>query len=398
MTARQSTTVEFIVLAALLNAMVAMSIDTMLPAIGRIATDLGAAHANDRQLIITIFFAGMMAGTLVYGPLSDATGRKPAIFAGLAFYAMGALLCLFSHDFTTMLVGRTLQGFGASGPRTVSIAMVRDGNSGAAMARVMSFVMSVFMLVPIMAPSIGQAVLLVASWRAIFAGFLVMALVSTLWLAYRQRETLPPERRSRLALGALFRDSATFFRHPVSLGYTLAVGCIFGSFICYLGISQQVFAEQYDQGAYFGVWFGVFAVAIAFAMILNGRMVVGFGMRRLSKWAVRAAIVLSFSFLGISLAFGGHPPLALLGLWLFATFFCCGILFANFNALALEPMGDIAGLAAALSSALSTGIAEVTGSWFGRLYDATVIPLIAAYANLGLAALLLSELAEYLRR
>jgi DHA1 family bicyclomycin/chloramphenicol resistance-like MFS transporter len=398
MTAPRQVSLEFIVLVALLNAMVAMSIDTMLPAIGQIAADLGATRANDRQLIITLFFGGMMVGTLIYGPLSDVIGRKPAIFAGLALYALGALLCLVSGSFNMILAGRVLQGFGASGPRTVSIAMVRDGNSGAAMARVMSFVMSVFMLVPIMAPSVGQAVLLVASWRVIFAGFLVMALIAGTWLFYRQPETLPAERRKRLAVMVLVRDASTFVRHPVSLGYTLAVGCIFGAFICYLSISQQVFAEQYRQGAYFAVWFALFAVAIAIAMILNGRLVVRLGMRGLSKWALRLAIAGAILFLILAYAFDGHPPLWLLGLWLFATFFCCGILFANYNALALEPMGEIAGVAAALSSAISTLVAILAGSWFGQHYDGTVYPLVAAYGGLGIVAFLLSETAELLRR
>jgi DHA1 family bicyclomycin/chloramphenicol resistance-like MFS transporter len=190
---------EFIVLVALLNAMVAMSIDTMLPAIGTIAAELGARHANDQQLIITLFFAGMTIGTLVSGPLSDSTGRKPAILASLGLYVVGAAMCLAASSYTMLLTGRFVQGFGAAGPRIVSIAMVRDGQKGAEMARVMSFVMSVFMLVPIMAPSVGQLVLLAASWRFIFAGFVVMASIAAVWLALRQEETLtrePPVRSS----------------------------------------------------------------------------------------------------------------------------------------------------------------------------------------------------------
>jgi DHA1 family bicyclomycin/chloramphenicol resistance-like MFS transporter len=215
-----------------------------------------------------------------------------------------------------ILIGRTLQGFGASAPRIVSIAMVRDGSAGAAMARVMSFVMSVFMLVPILAPSIGQLVLLVGSWRLIFAGFLGMALIATLWLALRQPETLLPEKRAPFSAAALLSAASEFFRNRISVNYTLAVGCIFGSFICYLGTSQQIFAEQYDQGRLFAVWFGVFAVAIAIAMIMNGRLVMKYGMRLLSKWALRASIILSLAFLAVTLLTAGHPPLWVLGLYL----------------------------------------------------------------------------------
>jgi MFS transporter, DHA1 family, multidrug resistance protein len=394
MTASRQTTVEFIVLVALLNAMVAMSIDTMLPAIGQIASELGARDPNGRQLILTMFFAGMTLGTLVYGPLSDSTGRKPAIFAGLALYAVGTLLCLFSTGFTMMLVGRALQGFGAAGPRIVSIAMVRDGNAGASMAKVMSFVMSVFMLVPILAPSIGQLVLLVASWRFIFAGFLVMGLIAAVWLAIRHPETLPAERRSGFAPSELLRAAGEFLRHPVALGYTLAVGCIFGSFICYLGTSQQIFAEQYGQGEFFAVWFGVFAVAIAIAMVLNGRLVMRYGMRLLSKWALRASIVLSILFLAAALIRHGHPPLWTLGAYLFGNFFFCGILFGNYNAIAMEPMGHIAGMAAAISGSLSSLVALAAGTWIGLQYNGTVIPLAAGFAGLGILAFLLTEWAE----
>ncbi len=385
---------EFIVLVALLTALVAMSIDSMLPALGLIATDLGAYHANDRQLILSMFFAGLTLGTLIFGPASDTTGRKPAIFAGLLLFALGSLLCIFAVSFPMMLAGRALQGFGAAGPRVVSLAMVRDGSSGPAMARIMSFVMSVFMLVPILAPSIGQGILLVAHWRMIFVGLLLMALVATLWIAYRQRETLPKERRSALSISAIGSAARTFLTHPVAMAYTLAVGCIFGAFICYLGTSQQIFQEQYGQGKLFSVWFGLFAVAIAIAMIVNGRLVMRFGMRKLSQWALRGSIGLSVVFLVFSLIMAGHPPLWMLGLYLFLNFFCCGMLFGNYNAIAMEPMGRIAGMAAAISGSLSTLVALVAGTWIGQLYNGTVIPLAGGFTALTIAAFFLTEWAE----
>ena len=394
MTISKPVAAEFVVGVALLTALVAMSIDTMLPAVGQIASELGAHDPNDRQLIITTFFAGMTVGTLVFGPISDATGRKPAIFAGLLLYVAGTLMCLLSAGFTMMLVGRALQGFGAAGPRIVSIAMVRDGSSGAAMARVMSFVMAVFMLVPILAPAIGQLVMLVASWRMIFAGFLAIALLAAAWLALRQPETLPAGRRGRLGAAELARAAKEFLRHPIATGYTLAVGCIFGAFICYLGTSQQIFAEQYDQEELFAVWFGVFAIAIAIAMILNGKLVMRYGMRNLSKWALRASIGLSAAFLAAALLFHGHPPLWVLGAYLFCNFFCSGILFGNYNALAMDPMGHIAGMAAAISGSLSSLVALTTGTWIGLQYNGTVIPLAAGFTGLGVIAFLLTEWAE----
>jgi DHA1 family bicyclomycin/chloramphenicol resistance-like MFS transporter len=347
MTSEHTSQKEFIFLVALLTALVAMSIDTMLPAIGTMASEFGVSDPNKRQYIIGTFFAGMTIGTLLSGPISDSTGRKPAIFAGLLIYAAGSLLCLFSTSFEMLLAGRALQGVGASSPRIVSMAMVRDGQGGAAMARIMSFVMSVFMLVPILAPSIGQLVLFVASWRMIFVGFLAMAVIAAIFLQVRQEETLPREKR--VAFSA-------------------------------------------------AVWFGAFAVAIAFAMIFNGRMVMRHGMRMLAKWAVRGCIVLAAVFLPVALACAGHPPLWSLGLFLFCTFFCCGILFGNYNAMAMEPVGHIAGMAAAISGTLSTLVALAIGTWFGQQYDGTVMPLVYAFLSMSVAAMLVSEGVEWIRR
>ena len=397
MTNEHTSQKEFIFLVALLTATVAMSIDTMLPALGLIAKDFGVTDPNQRQYIITTFFGGMTIGTLISGPISDSTGRKPAIFGGLLIYLAGSALCLFSMSFEMLLAGRALQGVGAASPRIVSMAMVRDGQGGAAMARIMSFVMSVFMLVPIIAPSIGQLVLFVASWRMIFVGFLGMAVIAAIFLEVRQEETLPKEKRVAFSAGNLWTAAVEFFRYPVAWGYTIAVGFIFAAFITYLGTSQQIFTDQYNQGNLFAVWFGVFAVAIACAMIFNGRMVMQYGMRQLSKWAVRGCIAFSFIFLVVALMASGHPPLWTLGLFLFATFFCCGILFGNYNAMAMEPVGHIAGMAAAISGTLSSIVAIGIGGWIGQHYDGTVMPLVYGYLSMGILALLLSEGVELLK-
>jgi DHA1 family bicyclomycin/chloramphenicol resistance-like MFS transporter len=393
-----SVSVEFICLVALLNAMVAMSIDTMLPAIGSIAQELGAADPNSRQYIITTFFAGLTLGTMIYGPWSDSMGRKPTIIVGLGFYALGSLICLFAGSFPMMLVGRFVQGFGASAPRIVSIAMVRDGQAGAAMARIMSFVMMVFMLVPMLAPSIGQLVLFVASWRMIFAGFFTIGILAGVWLWFRQAETLPRDRRTPLSVQALLEAAGEVLRSPVAMGYTVASGMIFGAFISYLGTSQQIFAEQYGQGAYFALWFALFAGGMALAMIVNAKLVMRYGMRRLSSLALKGFLVLSGIFLAASLVLHGHPPLWSLAAFLFVTFFFSGLLFGNFNALALEPMGRIAGMAAAISAALASLIAILTGGYIGQLYDGTVIPLVAGFAGLGVIAFIAAEWAARSRR
>ncbi len=389
-----SRSAEFILLVALLNAIVAMSIDTMLPAIGVIAHDLGADDPNSRQFIITTFFAGMTLGTLLFGPVSDSTGRKPAIFVGILIYSAGSLMCLLSTSFTAMMIGRFIAGFGASSPRIVSMAMVRDGMAGSSMARVMSFVMTVFMLVPILAPSIGQVVLIAFSWRVIFAGLLVMSVIAGVWLAIRQEETLPPERRRPFSFAALVHAGVESCKHPVTMGYTLASGFIFGALIGYLGTSQQIFAEQYQQGPLFALWFACFASAIALAMILNGRFVMKLGMRRITKGAIRVSVAISLVMLVFVYGYAGQPPLAMLGVYCFIIFFCNGLMFGNYNALALEPMGHIAGMASSVSGFLYSLISFVGGSFIGQAYQGTVTPMVLGFAGFGVLALLATEWGE----
>ncbi|MCA0434227.1 MAG: multidrug effflux MFS transporter [Proteobacteria bacterium] len=382
---------EFIALVALLTAMVAMSIDTMLPAIGVMASELGAYNPNDRQLIILGFFGGMMFGTLIFGPISDSVGRKNAIYAGMVLYMAGCLICMFATSFPMLIAGRLLQGFGAASPRVCAIAMVRDGAAGAAMARIMSFVMSVFMLVPILAPSIGQLVLFVASWHWIFVGFMAMSAIATIWLALRQPETLALDKRLPFSAGKLAASAYEVIRHPVALGNTMAVGAIFGAFVAYLGTSQQIFAEQYNQGAYFALWFGGLAVAIAIAMIVNGKLVMQYGMRKMSKYALYGFIVTWALMVLATLASGGHPPLVIVGVLFFVSFFCSGMLFGNYNAMAMEPMGHIAGMASAVSGSLSSLVAVVLGAFAGRYYDGTMYPISFAFLGFGLLALVWAE-------
>ncbi len=385
---------EFIALVAMLTAMVAMTIDTMLPAIGIMATELGARHPNDRHLIILMFFAGLGVGTLIFGAISDSTGRKPAILWGLAFYLVGSLICYFSFSFEMLIAGRIVQGFGAASPRVVSLAMVRDGTKGADMARIMSYVMSVFMLVPILAPSIGQIVLNFANWRMIFLGFMVMAILCGAWLHLRQPETLIAKDRTQFSAGVLWASAKEVVSHPVSLGYTVAVGFIFGAFNIYLATSQQIFGEQYKQGDAFALWFGGLAVGIAASMIINGRFVRRIGMRRISRWALFGFVANWIVMLAICLFTKGQPPLPVLGVLLFISFFCSGMTFGNYNAMAMEPMGHIAGMAAAVSGALSSLMAITFGGFAARQYDGTLMPIAIAFVVYGLCAVAASEWAE----
>ena len=256
---------EFVALMALMMSLVAMAIDAMLPALAQIGDELGAGHANQAQLVISALLLGMAAGQVIYGPLSDSIGRKPTIYAGLALFVTGSALSLAATSFPLMLLGRILQGFGAAGPRIVVVALVRDEYAGAAMARIMSLVLTTFILVPVLAPAIGQGILLIAHWRAIFAMLLALGLVALVWFALRQPETLPLERRVRFSLGRILIGVRETCANRVALGYTIAAGMIFGAFLGYITSSAQIFLGQYGVGRLFPLYFGGLALAIGAA-------------------------------------------------------------------------------------------------------------------------------------
>jgi MFS transporter, DHA1 family, multidrug resistance protein len=395
---RERSGAEFVALIALTMSLVAMSIDSMLPALGDIAAELQPPDPNDRQLVLTTFFGGLSIGQLVFGPVSDSIGRKRAMYAGISLFILGGLCCALAPSFGVLLFGRALAGFGAAGPRIVAVAVVRDQFAGRAMARVMSFVSTVFILVPIVAPAFGQGVLLLGNWRLLFWLLVLAAAVNVVWFALRQPETLPPERRAPLSVGRVTRAAAEVFRNPITLGYTLAIGCVFGAFISYLTTSQQIFQEQYGIGKLFPIYFGVLAASLGVASLTNARLVMRLGMQRLARAAASCACVASLAALLAAYLFGGHPPLWLFMGGMLVCFFCNGILFGNYNARALEPMGHIAGVAAAITGSLSSITAIAFGTPLGRAYDGTVLPVVASYVLASFAALGLTEHAEWRAR
>lgn len=374
--------IEFVALMAMMMALSALSTDAMLPALQNIGEDLGIVRENSAQLIVSFLFLGMAVGQIAYGPVSDSVGRKPTIYAGYGLFIAGCLLSIFAPTFPVMLAGRLLQGVGIAGPRSVTMALVRDQFEGRAMARIMSFVMSVFILVPVIAPSFGQAVLLFASWRAIFGALLTLALITALWFAVRHPETLPVDRRIPFSVSRIWNAVREIFAHRAALGYTLAAGLVTGAFSGYLNSAQQIFQEQYGLGTKFPLYFAVIALALGTASFTNGRLVMRFGMRALSGWSVQALVGLSLVFVGVAFVMGGHPPLVLLMTYLMATFFAVGILFGNLNSMAMDPLGHIAGVGAAVVGSLSTFISVPLGIVIGQAYDGTVVPLVVGFAVL----------------
>jgi DHA1 family bicyclomycin/chloramphenicol resistance-like MFS transporter len=385
---------EFVALMAFTMSLVALSIDAMLPAFPQMTQDLQVAKANDIQLVVSMLFIGLAIGQLFYGPLSDSIGRKPAIYIGFVLFILGSLLSMAASDFSTMLAGRLLQGIGAAGPRTVAVALIRDRFHGSEMARVMSFIMTVFILVPIFAPALGQAILIFAGWRSIFGAFVVLALSILVWLSLRQAETLAKDQRRPFTLRNVKAALLEVMKSRMAMIYMLVAGCISGAFLSYLNTSQQIFQVQYGLGTQFPIYFGVLAVAVGIASLLNSRLVMRFGMHALANRALLLMMALSWLFLAIVWFYGGRPPL-----WLFmanclALFFCIGILFGNLNSIAMEPLGHVAGTAASVIGTTTTLLAVVLGYFIGQAYNGTLFPMAFGFVSLITVSVLLTVLTE----
>jgi len=385
---------EFVALMATLTALVALSIDMVLPALPAIGASLGVERANDNQLIVSLLFLGFGLGQLFYGPLSDAAGRKPAAYVGLALYTVGCLLALLARTFPLMLAGRFLQGVGVAGPRTITLALVRDKFEGREMARVMSLIMGVFILVPIVAPALGQMILGVFGWRAIFGVYLAMGLLASVWFAVRQDETLPGTRRMPFSLPRIVAAAREVLTTRRSIGYTVASGYVFGAFLGYLTSAQQILQQQYALGAQFPLYFAMLAIAIGGASFLNATLVVRYGMRALTTWSLRGICAVSIGFTAIAAIGSGHPPLWMLMTYLMASFFGIGLLFGNLNALAMQPLGHIAGTGAAVVGATSMLMSLVLGTWIGQSYNGTVLPLVVGFAVLSACSIVAAWWAE----
>jgi DHA1 family bicyclomycin/chloramphenicol resistance-like MFS transporter len=373
---------EFIIIVSLITSLGALSIDAILPALPQIGSDLNVQNANDRQLTISLFMLGMALGQMFAGPLSDKTGRKPPAYWGYALFVFGSLLSLFAANFPVLLSGRFLQGAGISASRTVTTALVRDRYEGRAMARVMSFVMTVFILVPMLAPTFGQTMLFLAGWRSIFGFYVLFAVITVLWFALRMPETHAPENRVPFSLRRILMAIREIVGIRLALGFTVVAGLINGAFLGYLNSAQQIFQEQYALGRRFPLYFAAAAFSIGLASLLNSRLVMRLGMRLLARWSLFAVLGLSVGALGIALLTAGQPPLWFLMAYLVTAFFQIGILFGNINALAMEPLGHIAGIGAAVVGSLSTLISVPIGTVIGQSYNGTILPLVAGLAIL----------------
>jgi DHA1 family bicyclomycin/chloramphenicol resistance-like MFS transporter len=373
-------TPEFIALMAMLVATVALSIDAMLPALPNIALELTPNNTNQAQLILSSFILGMALGTFVMGPLSDSFGRKNIIYFGASVYIISSALCMFAPNLETIVVARVLQGIGAAAPRVVSQALIRDLYSGREMARISSFIMIIFSLVPAVAPLLGAGLISVFDWRAIFVTFILFVVVSTIWTGTRITEPLKPEMRVPFSVQTFWTALAEI--NSLGIVRTSIVTLIFSYGILFTTILlvQPIFDQFFARADSFPLWFALIAILSASASFLNAMLVMQMGMRRLISTALRVQIIWSFLML---LLFQGGMILeawgfAIFVFWIFGLFFQTGMTLGNLTALAMEPLGHIAGTGASVISAVSTLGSVAIATIIGQFFDGTPLVMIVS--------------------
>ncbi|RED43431.1 DHA1 family bicyclomycin/chloramphenicol resistance-like MFS transporter [Winogradskyella eximia] len=379
---------EFVILMAALMSIVALSIDAVLPALPKIGDYLSSVNETDNQKLITAIFLGLGFGQLIFGPLSDSFGRKPMVYFGFGVFVIASIICITTRNFEVMLFGRVLQGVGLSSPRTMSIAIVRDSYNGDHMAKILSIVTMTFILVPVIAPMLGQFLLIHFGWQSIFTVNLVFGSMIIIWFWRRQPETLHNSYQKTFHLSIFKTGTITFFRIKSAVIYTLLSGLVTGSFMVYLSTSQQIFQVQYDLGDYFPYIFASLAVTIGLATFLNSAIVMRFGMWNLVNIALLAFVVISLIYV-ILFWSGVNPPIEILILFLMLQFASVAFLFGNYRALAMQPMGHIAGIGSALNGFISTVMAVPIANYIGSFIKTSVLPLFIGFLVTGIIGLVL---------
>lgn len=362
----------------------ALGVDLMLPALPEIGTELRAPSDNARQWVVTAYVFGFGLGQLVYGPLADRYGRRPVILLSLMGFVGASVFAAAAETFPALVAGRVLQGLMSASSRVLAVAIIRDSYSGRRMARITSLAQMIFFLVPILAPTFGQALLAFGPWRFIFyvlAGFAAFVLA---WAAFRLPETLAPADRRSISVRSLTEAYQLTLTNRFSLGYSLAAALTFGGIIAFVSTSQQVFSRTFGAGGQFSLLFGICAFFMSCASFVNSRLVERLGTRAISQAGLIALIVLSIVHVGMDLA-------GLETLWTYVAFqalsmTCIGLCGSNFGAMAMQPVGHIAGTASSIQGFITAVGAVLVASAIGQAYDGTTMPLAMGYLGIGLAA------------
>lgn len=386
--------VEFVALMALMMGISSMSIDNMLPAFDAIASEF-AIEDNRIQLVVYAYLFGFGAMQLVYGPISDTAGRRSVVLCGLAVFSLGSLLAVFAGSFELMLAARVVQGMGAAACRILATAIVRDRYEGREMARVMSLTMMVFIIVPVIAPAIGSFFLLFGSWHYIFISTFAVGLILALWFGLRMPETLHPDYRQDFSMLRVLGGFRRTIGTRISLGYAASAALMMGCLMAYVGGAQQILeTDVYGLGPLFPVAFGSIAAAMGIGALINSRLVRRYGTRRLSHGALCCNIAISAAVIPLAILFDGKPPLLLFCAWIALAHFFFSLTLPNFNAMAMQPLGDIAGTASSFVGFFTTVVGALCGLVVGQAFDGTVLPLAIGFFVLngtGLAVVVWTE-------
>jgi len=377
---------ELIALLAMLMSGVALAIDIMLPAFGDIRAEFGLAEDSTAVAgLVTMFLFGLAVSQVFFGVLSDRFGRKPILYVGIAIYVAGAVASMLAPSLGWLLVGRFVWGFGAAAPRMTTLSVLRDTYTGERMARALSFVMAIFILVPVVAPSIGAVLTDWVGWRGTFGFTAVFALVIGLW-SLRLPETLKDENRLSLTWSDVMRAGRLVLTTRMTVGYTLALTALFGVFVSYIASSELIFSDVYGLGDEFPLIFGGLAIAMGIAAIANGYLVQRVGLERLMRVVLNGYLVFSFGLAVLSLATDGSPPFWLFVIALALVTSMHSLLIPNMNTAAMIPMGRVAGTASAIIGTVSVALGSLLGLFIDRAYDGGVTPLSLAFLILGVVA------------
>lgn len=390
--ARKLPRLEFIALIAALMALNALAIDVMLPALPYMGQALGVANENDRQLVLSAYMFGFGITQLAFGPISDRYGRRAPLMVGIVVYLIAAFSAVIAPSFTFLLVLRFAQGMGAAGTRVIALSVVRDTFGGRAMAEIMSLVFMVFMIMPIIAPGIGQVLLLTGPWTMIFLFMGGLASIIGLWAMFRLPETLKPQDRRELRLSVIAQGFGMVFTNRAAFSYGLAGMFLFGSLFGFINASQQIYVEIYGLGPLFPVAFAAMASIMAVSSFINSRVVGRYGMRRISHLAVLVFAGAASVWWLISLS--GPMPLWLFFSLLAIVMFSFGWASSNMNALSMEPLGRVAGTASSVFGFIQTVGGAILGLTIGRAFDGTVTPIAFGFALMGTCAVICVLVAE----
>lgn len=377
---------EFVALMASLMSIVAFSIDALLPGLPQIGDSLSVTNTNDNQLIITMIFLGLGFGQLIFGPLSDSFGRKPIVYIGFIVFFIASIICVTTRNFEVMIFARILQGIGLSSPRSLTLSMIRDTYSGNYMAKIISIVVMFFILIPVIAPSLGQLIIIFFNWKAIFYFNIIFGVIIMIWFWKRQPETLAKEKRIKFSYHLFINGTLEFFKHKEAVAFTFVSGFITGSFMVYLSTSQQIFQEQYNLADMFPYIFACLAISIGLATFLNSRLVEKFGMFKIAQLSCIAYAIISILYVIIFWS-GNNPNIYILLVFFALQFFAVGFMFGNLRALAMQPLGHIAGIGAAINGFISTVLAVPIASYIGSFVKTSVLPLFMGFSVFGILSL-----------